>query len=405
MQLANRRIILGITGSIAAYKGAELIRALRDRGAEIEVVLTRGAAAFITPLTLQALAGRPVHASHLDAATESAMGHIELARWAELILVAPASANAIARLAAGMADDLLTTVCLASDAPLAVAPAMNRVMWAHPATQENVARLRARGVHVWGPASGGQACGETGPGRMLEPAELADLSAGLLSSGRLAGRTVLITAGPTREAIDPVRFVSNRSSGRMGHAVAAAAAAEGARVVLVSGPVELPVPRGVERIGVESAAQMHAAVMARAPDCDIFIAAAAVADYRPAAPAPGKIKKDAASRRLELERTPDILAEVAALRDGPFTVGFAAETSDLEANALLKLRDKRLDMIVANRVGLPDRGFDSVDNELLVLWPAGGRRELPLARKENLAGALMAIIAERYDAKNQTEGH
>lgn len=405
MQLANRRIILGITGSIAAYKGAELIRALRDRGAEVEVVLTRGAAAFITPLTLQALAGRPVHASHLDAATESAMGHIELARWAELILVAPASANAIARLAAGMADDLLTTVCLASDAPLAVAPAMNRVMWAHPATQENVARLRARGVHVWGPASGGQACGETGPGRMLEPAELADLSAGLLSSGRLAGRTVLITAGPTREAIDPVRFVSNRSSGRMGHAVAAAAAAEGARVVLVSGPVELPVPRGVERIGVESAAQMHAAVMARAPDCDIFIAAAAVADYRPAAPAPGKIKKDAASRRLEPERTPDILAEVAALRDGPFTVGFAAETSDLEANALLKLRDKRLDMIVANRVGLPDRGFDSVDNELLVLWPAGGRRELPLARKENLVGALMAIIAERYDAKNQTEGH
>lgn len=405
MQLANRRIILGITGSIAAYKGAELIRALRDRGAEVEVVLTQGGAAFITPLTLQALAGRPVHASHLDAATESAMGHIELARRAELILVAPASANAIARLAAGMADDLLTTVCLASDAPLAVAPAMNRVMWAHPATQENVARLHARGVHVWGPASGGQACGETGPGRMLEPAELADLSAGLLSSGRLAGRTVLITAGPTREAIDPVRFVSNRSSGRMGHAVAAAAAAEGARVVLVSGPVELPVPRGVERIGVESAAQMHAAVMARAPDCDIFIAAAAVADYRPAAPAPGKIKKDAASRRLELERTPDILAEVAALRDGPFTVGFAAETSDLEANALLKLRDKRLDMIVANLVGLPDRGFDSVDNELLVLWPAGGRRELPLARKENLAGALMAIIAERYDAKNQTEGH
>lgn len=405
MQLANRRIILGITGSIAAYKGAELIRALRDRGAEVEVVLTQGGAAFITPLTLQALAGRPVHASHLDAATESAMGHIELARWAELILVAPASANAIARLAVGMADDLLTTVCLACDAPLAVAPAMNRVMWAHPATQENIARLRARGVHVWGPASGGQACGETGPGRMLEPAELADLSAGLLSPGRLAGRTVLITAGPTREAIDPVRFISNRSSGRMGHAVAAAAAAEGARVVLVSGPVELPAPRGVERVEVESAAQMHAAVMARAPDCDIFIAAAAVADYRPTAPAPGKIKKDAASRRLELERTPDILAEVAALRDGPFTVGFAAETSDLEANALLKLRDKRLDMIVANLVGLPDRGFDSVDNELLVLWPAGGRRELPLARKENLAGALMAIIAERYDAKNQTEGH
>lgn len=403
MQLANRRIILGITGSIAAYKGAELIRGLRERGADVEVVLTNGGAAFITPLTLQALAGRPVHASHLDAATESAMGHIELARWAELILVAPASANCIARLAAGMADDLLTTICLASDAPLAIAPAMNRLMWEHPATQENIARLRARGVKILGPASGGQACGEIGPGRMLEPVELLDLSAGLFARGRLAGRSVLITGGPTREAIDPVRFISNRSSGRMAYALAAAAVNEGARVILVSGPVDLPAPRGVERIDVESATQMQGAVVARAPACDIFIAAAAVADYRPAAPASGKIKKDAASRRLELERTPDILAEVAALRDGPFTVGFSAETSDLEANALGKLRDKRLDMIVANPVGLPDRGFDSPDNEALVLWPGGGRRELPLARKEHLAAELMTIIAERYDAKGQTE--
>ncbi|MDR2877885.1 MAG: bifunctional phosphopantothenoylcysteine decarboxylase/phosphopantothenate--cysteine ligase CoaBC [Chromatiales bacterium] len=403
MQLANRRILLGITGSIAAYKGAELIRGLRAQGAEVQVVLTRGGAAFITPLTLQALSGRSVHANHLDAISESAMGHIDLARWSDLILIAPASANCIARLASGMADDLLTTICLVSQVPLAIAPAMNRLMWEHPATQENLARLRARGVQIFGPASGEQACGEIGPGRMLEPSELLDLTARFFAQGRLAGRSVLITGGPTREAIDPVRFISNRSSGRMAYALAAAAVKEGARVVLVSGPVDLEAPRGVERIFVESAAQMHDAIAARAPESDIFIAAAAVADYRPVAPALSKIKKDASNRQLELERTPDILAEVAAKHSARFIVGFAAETENLETNALHKLKEKRLDMVIANRVGLPDRGFDSADNEALVLWPEGGRRELPLARKESLAAELMAIIAERYDAKSQTE--
>lgn len=398
MRLANRRIVLGITGSIAAYKGAELIRGLREQGAEVEVVLTRGGAAFITPLTLQALAGRPVHDRHLDPATESAMGHIDLARWADLILIAPASANFIARLACGMADDLLTTVCLATDAPLAVAPAMNRLMWENAATRENVARLRGRGVRVFGPAAGGQACGETGPGRMLEPAELVDLIAASFEAGRLAGVSVLITAGPTQEAIDPVRFISNRSSGRMGYALANAAAAQGARVVLVSGPVDLPLHHAVERIAVGSAAQMHEAVMARAPACDIFVGAAAVADYRPVEVASAKIKKGEARIRLDLERTPDIVAEVAALPRRPYTVGFAAETAELETRALAKLRDKGLDLVIANLVGLPDRGFESADNEALVLW-RGGRRELPLAPKERLAGELITLIAERYDAK------
>ncbi|MDX9740974.1 MAG: bifunctional phosphopantothenoylcysteine decarboxylase/phosphopantothenate--cysteine ligase CoaBC [Gammaproteobacteria bacterium] len=404
MPLANRRILLGVTGSVAAYKAAELIRLLRAEGAEIDVVLTRGGSAFITPLTLQALAGRAVHASHLDPATESAMGHIELARRSELVLIAPASANAIARLAAGLADDLLTTICLATAAPLAIAPAMNRQMWEHPATRDNIARLRERGVLILGPGSGEQACGEVGPGRMLEPpAILAGLER-LFAPRPLAGRRVLITAGPTQEPIDPVRFVSNRSSGRMGYALAGAAAAQGAIVTLVTGPVSLPAPPGVERVAVRTAAEMADAVAARVAACDIFIGAAAVADYRPAAVVPEKLKKTADSLRLELERTPDILAGVAGLARRPFTVGFAAETSDLETHALAKLRDKRLDMIAANRVGLADRGFDAADNELLVLWPGDGRRELALASKERIADQLISLIAERYDAKNSVQG-
>lgn len=399
MRLTNHRIVLGITGSIAAYKGAELVRLLRGEGAEVEVVLTRGGAEFVTPLTLQALAGRPIHThEHLDPGAEAAMGHIDLARWADLILVAPASANAIARLAAGLADDLLTTVCLASDAPLVLAPAMNRLMWDHAATRDNVERLRARGVTILGPGEGEQACGEFGPGRMLEPTALIDGVAGLRAPQVLAGRNVLLTAGPTREPIDPVRFLSNHSSGRMGHALAQAAAAAGARVTLVSGPVERPLPRGVERISVYTAEEMRGAVAARAGECDIFIAAAAVADYRPVECAPGKIKKDAARRVLELERTTDIVAEVAARPDRPFTIGFAAETGEVEENALAKLRGKGLDMVIANRVGVPGSGFDSEYNEVVALWP-DGRRAIGRARKEAIARELIELIAERYHAQ------
>lgn len=400
MPLANRRILLGVTGSVAAYKAAELIRLLRAEGAEVDVVLTRGGAAFITPLTLQALSGRAVHASHLDPATESAMGHIELARRSELVLIAPASANAIARLAAGMADDLLTTICLATTAPLAVAPAMNQQMWAHPATADNVARLRARGTIILGPGAGEQACGEVGPGRMLEPAAIVAEVRALFAPRLLTGRRVLITAGPTQEPIDPVRFISNRSSGRMGYALARAAADQGAKVTLVSGPVNLETPPAVERIAVRTAAEMAEAVRTHIGSSDIFIAAAAVADYRPAVAASEKMKKTAASLVLELERTQDILASVADLAARPFTVGFAAETSDLENHARAKLRDKRLDMIAANQVGLPDRGFDVNDNELLVLCADGERRTLPLAPKDRIAEQLISLIAEKFNAEN-----
>jgi phosphopantothenoylcysteine decarboxylase/phosphopantothenate--cysteine ligase len=402
MRLADKKVLLGITGSIAAYKGADLVRRLREEGAEVEVVLTDSGAEFITPLTLQALSGRPVHTRLLDPAAESAMGHIALARWADAIVIAPASANVIARLAAGLADDLLTTLCLAADAPLALAPAMNRLMWAHPATRENVARLEARGVRVFGPAEGDQACGEVGPGRMLEPEAIVERIAGLFSAGRLQGRAVLLTAGPTQEAIDPIRFISNRSSGKMGYALANAAALEGARVVLVSGPVERPLVSGVRRVCVRSAADMQAAVAAEAAGCDIFIAAAAVADYRPVRAAPAKLKKREATAALELERTPDILAEVAARPGAPFTVGFAAETGEVEANAIDKLRAKRLDMVVANQVG-GDTGFDSDDNEVTVLWP-GGRLHLPRQPKERLARRLIETIAERFDAARSAQG-
>ncbi len=397
MSLANKNILLGVTGSIAAYKSADLVRCLRAAGASVEIVLTQAGAGFITPLTLQALSGRPVHTRHLDPDAEAAMGHIDLARWADLVLIAPASANCIAKLAHGIADDLLTTLCLASEAPLALAPAMNRVMWSHPATQDNIARLAGRGVHVFGPGSGDQACGETGPGRMLEPDELVALSGALFASGRLEGRRVLITAGPTREAIDPVRFLSNYSSGKMGYALANAAAEAGASVTLVSGPVERPLHADVRCLRIVSAQQMFDAVAAECAVADIFIAAAAVADYRPARVAPGKIKKLDAVLNLELERTPDILAAIAARDDGPFTVGFAAETDDLEANARAKLRDKRLDLVIANHVGRPGSGFDSDDNEAVAYWSGGGA-EFPLMPKERLARKLIDLVAERYAA-------
>jgi phosphopantothenoylcysteine decarboxylase/phosphopantothenate--cysteine ligase len=394
---APTRILLGVTGGIAAYKSAELVRRLRDRGAEVQVVMTAGARQFVTPLTFQALSGRPVRTDLWDEAAEAAMGHIELARWADRVLIAPASADFLARLAHGLADDLLTTLCLATDAPLSVAPAMNRLMWANAATQANVMLLRSRGVTVLGPAEGDQACGETGPGRMLEPAELLDALAPQGAAKRvLAGLKVMITAGPTRERIDPVRFITNRSSGKMGFAVAEAAREAGAEVVLVSGPVNVATPPGVRRIDVETAEQMMNAVNEHVADTDIFIAAAAVSDYRPVQCASEKIKKTSDSLTLALSRTTDILATVAARAPRPFVVGFAAETQNVERNALAKLEGKRLDMIAANQVG-DNLAFDCEDNALTVYWP-DGKQDLGHAPKRQLAAALVSLIAERRTA-------
>jgi phosphopantothenoylcysteine decarboxylase/phosphopantothenate--cysteine ligase len=397
-QLSGKHVLLGVTGSIAAYKSAELVRLLRDAGAEVRVVMTPGACAFITPLTLQALSGYPVHSELLDAGAEAAMGHIELARWADAVLVAPASADFIARLAQGRANDLLAAICLASEAPLAVAPAMNRAMWGNAATVENVATLRRRGIRIMGPAQGAQACGEVGPGRLLEPGQLLAELGALFHTGSLAGCRVLVTAGPTREAIDPVRYISNRSSGKMGFAVATAAMEAGADVTLISGPVALQTPPRVARIDVEDAAAMHAAVLAHVAACDIFISVAAVADYRPTGVAPRKLKKSAAGMNLELQANPDILATVAGLPDAPFTVGFAAETDMLESNARHKLVTKGIDMIAANSVAY-GQGFDQDDNALQVFWKDG---EAQLARigKSRLACQLVEIVARQYAGKD-----
>jgi len=402
--LANKQIIVGITGSIAAYKGAELVRRLREAGADVRVVMTRGACEFITPLTLQALSGHPVHVDLLDARTESAMGHIELARWADAVMIAPAGADFLARLAHGRADDLLATLCLAAEAPLLVAPAMNRQMWLNPATQDNAALLRARGIRFAGPDEGVQACGETGPGRMPEPGALALVLGGIFLTGSLEGSRVLVSAGPTREAIDPVRFIGNRSSGRMGYAVAEAAAEAGAEVTLVSGPVGLDAPGHVTRFDVTDAGEMHAEIMAQARSADIFFSVAAVADYRPAAAAPSKLKRDGAPLTLTLEPTPDILRAVADLEDRPFIVGFAAETDDLEANAQRKLHDKGIDIIAANRVGYGDTGFDSEENALSVFW-RGGQKQLQRSRKTLLARHLVDLVATHYHETHTTEDH
>jgi len=401
--LTGKQVLLGVTGGIAAYKAPDLVRRLREQGADVRVVLTASATRLVTPVTFQAVSGHPVRSGLWDEAAEAAMGHIELARWANLVLIAPASADFLARLAVGMADDLLTTLCLATDAPLAVAPAMNRLMWANPVTQENVHRLSARGVTLLGPGTGDQACGETGEGRMLEPREIvAALTSGAgAAEGVLAGQKLLITAGPTREALDPVRYLTNRSSGKMGYAVAAAAARAGAEVVLVSGPVSLAAPRGVRLVQVETAAQMRDAVQAELPGAAAFIAAAAVADYRPAHPATHKLKKHAGEMVVELVRNPDILAEVAAASPRPFVVGFAAETQDVEDNARLKLERKSLDMIAANKVG-SDCGFDRDENALLVLW-SGGRQDLGSGTKAELADRLIGLIAERMRAGHQAQ--
>jgi phosphopantothenoylcysteine decarboxylase/phosphopantothenate--cysteine ligase len=392
------RVLLGVTGGIAAYKSPDVVRRLAERGADVQVAMTAAAKQFVTPLTFQAVSGRPTRDDLWDSAAEAAMGHIELARWAELVLIAPASANFIARLAHGQADDLLSTLCLATDAPIAVAPSMNRLMWANPATQANIAILRERGVAILGPAEGDQACGEVGPGRMLEPADLAQRALDLLVRSReLAGVHVVITAGPTREAIDPVRFISNRSSGKMGFATAQAARALGAKVTLVSGPVSIDTPVGVRRIDVESAQDMYDAVHRELPTMDIFISAAAVADYRPPQAQAQKIKKTGDTMHLDLVKAPDILASVSASKRRPFVVGFAAETERIEHHAREKLLKKNLDMIAANLVG-EGLAFDCDDNALLVLWP-GGARTLDRAAKADIARQLVALIVERFRAR------
>jgi len=396
--LTNKRILLAVTGSIAAYKSADLTRRLREAGAEVRVVMTAGGCEFITPMTLQAVSGHPVHTVLMDVEAESGMGHIELARWADLLLIAPASADSLARLVQGRGNDLLGAISLACQAPMAVAPAMNQAMWADPATQANIDMLRERGIMIFGPAEGKQACGETGSGRMLEPLELLSECSAIFATGSLAGKKVVITAGPTREAIDPMRFISNRSSGRMGYAMAAACVEAGAEVILISGPVCLETPDRVTRFDVESAADMLVEVEAHLDDCDIFIATAAVADYRPVEVASQKLKKQASTLSLSFERTTDILATVAAQKKPPFTVGFAAETENLEEYARVKLETKLLDMIAANKIGKQQDGsaigFESEQNALNVYWQ-DGEKDFPQMNKTRLARQLVELIAAR----------
>jgi phosphopantothenoylcysteine decarboxylase/phosphopantothenate--cysteine ligase len=397
-------IVLGITGGIAAYKAPELVRRLRERGADVQIVMTASAAEFVTETALQAVSGRPVRSNLWDKEAEASMSHIELARWADLVLIAPATAEIMARLASGAAADLLTTLCLATEAPLAIAPAMNHVMWNNPAVQDNRKTLEERGARIIGPAHGSQACGETGAGRMVEPEEIAAIVCGERMAARdgvLSGKTVLVTAGPTREPIDPVRYITNRSSGKMGYAMARAAALQGARVILVSGPVNVLAPPGADVVPVTTAEQMFEATHDRLEGVDVFIAAAAVSDYRPKNAAENKIKKSNETMTLELVRSRDILTSVAALDDGPFTVGFAAETENVREYALGKLESKKLDMIVANRVG-DDCGFDTDDNSVEVLWDGGGQ-SLPRAAKTELAEQLVLLVAERLEATRGTK--
>jgi len=394
--LANKQILLGVTGGIAAYKSAELIRRLQDQGASVRVVMTRAAQEFITPLTLQALSGNPVHTDLLDPAAEAAMGHIELARWADLVLVAPASADFIARLAQGKGDDLLTTVCLATAAPIALAPAMNQGMWSNPATQDNLALLQTRKISLFGPAEGSQACGDVGPGRMLEALEIATEAARLFQPGSLAGKKVVITAGPTREAIDPVRYISNHSSGKMGYALAQAAMEAGAHTLLISGPTNLTPPERVEFVAVTSAQDMYEASHRALDKCDLFIASAAVADFRPATTADQKMKKQPGkdTMTLEMVKNPDIVASIASAEPKPFTVGFAAETQDVVTYARDKLQRKNLDLVIANDVSQPGIGFNSDDNAV-ILVSNEDEEVLDQRSKQQLARDLIARIAEK----------
>ncbi|MVF12103.1 bifunctional phosphopantothenoylcysteine decarboxylase/phosphopantothenate--cysteine ligase CoaBC [Ketobacter sp. MCCC 1A13808] len=403
LELANRRIVLGVTGGIAAYKSADLVRRLIERGAEVRVVMTPAAQEFITPLTMQALSGNPVHTTLLDTEAEAAMGHIELARWGDVILVAPASADFLARISQGQGNDLLSTLCLAARCPIVVAPAMNQAMWASSANQANVDTLRTRGVIMFGPASGEQACGDIGPGRMLEPTDLALQLATVFPSRQLSGKRVTITAGPTREAIDPVRYISNHSSGKMGYALAQAARDAGAQVTLISGPVNLDAPDRIQRIDVISAQDMYEAAMAQVQACDIFIATAAVSDFRVQNSHSQKIKKQdnsSAAMTLTLVENPDIIAAVANSTPKPFTVGFAAETQEVEEYARQKIKRKNLDMIVANDVSRIDIGFNSDNNAVTAIW-GSGEATLEIASKHQIAKQLITLISDHYH--NSTE--
>lgn len=391
-RLTNKQIILGVTGGIAAYKSAELIRLLTAAGADVRVVMTAAGQEFMTPLTMQALSGNPVHTTLLDPEAEAGMGHIELARWADLILVAPASADFISRLTQGQGDDLLTTLCLATTAPICLAPAMNQAMWKDEHTQRNIKTLHDDGITLFGPAHGEQACGDIGPGRMMEPTDIAELTANQFQFESLTGKRVLITAGPTREAIDPVRYITNHSSGKMGFSLAEAAAEAGAQVTLISGPVNLPTPERVTRVDVNSAQDMYEATSCKIADHDIFIASAAVADYTPINIADQKIKKHTDSMVIELKPTVDIVASVAALPNKPFTVGFAAETQNVIGYAQGKLEKKNLDMIVANDVSVEGIGFNSDDNAVIVITP-DSQTELPKASKRQLARSIIDLIA------------
>lgn len=392
-----KRVLLGISGGIAAYKSAELVRLLRKNDYEVRVVMTHAATQFITPLTLQALSGHAVHTQLLDANEENAMGHINLARWADLFLIAPASANCMAKLSLGLADDLLSTLYLAAECPIYIAPAMNQAMWSKTVTQENLNRLQEHKVRIIGPEAGSQACGETGYGRMTEPNDILAQLNSLSAPQLLLNKKILISAGPTREALDPVRYITNRSSGKMGYALAQQAQLLGAEVTLVSGPVQLTAPNNTHTLHVESAAEMYATVMQQVAGQDIFISAAAVADYTPDIVQNEKIKKQGDNTQLSLRKTQDIVASVANLTNKPFTVGFAAETHNLEQYALDKLQRKNLDMIAANWVGHAEGGFDSAYNALQVYWQ-NGQKTFTMTDKTQLASQLLTLIAERLDA-------
>ncbi|EGT5681911.1 bifunctional phosphopantothenoylcysteine decarboxylase/phosphopantothenate--cysteine ligase CoaBC [Cronobacter turicensis] len=402
MGLAGKKIVLGVSGGIAAYKTPELVRRLRERGAEVRVAMTEAAKAFITPLSLQAVSGYPVSDSLLDPAAEAAMGHIELGKWADLVILAPATADLIARVAAGMANDLVTTICLATPSPVAVVPAMNQQMYRNIATQQNIEQLTSRGLRIWGPDSGSQACGDVGPGRMLDPLEIVELAANHFAPvNDLQHLNIMITAGPTRERLDPVRYITNDSSGKMGFAIAAAASARGARVTLVAGPVALATPPGVERIDVGSALEMEAAVQQRAQQQQIFIGCAAVADYRAETISSEKIKKQGDELTLKMVKNPDIVAGVAALsQNRPYVVGFAAETNNVEEYARQKRLRKNLDLICANDVSQAGHGFNSDTNALHLFWQEG-EKVLPLERKALLGQRLLDEIVTRYDEKNR----
>ncbi len=401
-KLSGKHILLVVTGGIAAYKSAELVRRLKHLRADVRVAMTDAARQFIMPLTFQALTGHPV-SDQLFNNLDDGMEHIQLARWADAILIAPCSANFMAKIALGLADDLASTLCLASAAPIAIAPAMNQQMWQNSATQTHVSQLRQRGILMLGPAQGEQACGEHGPGRMLDVTDLIEQFANTFVAPRLVGLNVLITAGPTHEAIDPVRFIGNRSSGKMGFALAQAAQQAGAKVTLISGPVNLDTPPQIQRIKVVSANEMHQKVFENLAQVDIFIANAAVADYRPKAPTTEKLKKNTSELTLTLTPNPDILSDVAKQTLRPFCVGFAAETQNIEHYARQKLHQKQIDLIAANLVGpkAPGRGFESDENALEIFWKEG-TISLPKTKKSQLAHQLIQFIADKYHEKNTT---